>query len=245
MSTQQQKDGRFNRASFGLWIVLNMAGFILFGDYHYQEQSGTFDPGDLSLSGALFGFILGAGSGLFIGSFQWIVLRQWIPQARRWIPLSVVGFGLVHFLNDALPYRALSMPLYLMVGGLSVGLCQYIALRHSLSKAILWPLITAVSWTFGFLAAFEAVRILIVQPNPLGALLVFGSIIGLTTGLITGLALKWLSLDSQINLEKTTSPVWVSRWSMLKPAKKILLIGLLVTAAGLFALLAGMMVGLI
>jgi hypothetical protein len=32
---------------------------------------------------------------------------------------------------------------------------------------------------------------------------------------------------------------------MLKPAKKILLIGLLVTAAGLFALLAGMMVGLI
>jgi hypothetical protein len=89
------------------------------------------------------------------------------------------------------------------------------------------------------------VRILIVQPNPLGALLVFGSIIGLTTGLITGLALKWLSLDSQINLEKTTSPVWVSRWSMLKPAKKILLIGLLVTAAGLFALLAGMMVGLI
>jgi hypothetical protein len=51
----------------------------------------------------------------------------------------VVGFGLVHFLNDALPYRALSMPLYLMVGGLSVGLCQYIALRHSLSKAILWP----------------------------------------------------------------------------------------------------------
>ena len=77
---------------------------------------------DLVTRTARIGFIFGAVSGLIIASLQWSVLNSWTPNARLWILLNAVGFGLVHAMNDAVPYQPLSLPLNLVIVGIIVGL---------------------------------------------------------------------------------------------------------------------------
>ncbi len=138
---------RFNRPTFRLWMVLNMVGYFVAGDLHYQESGLlVFNFRDVDPFATVVGFAFGAVSGLIVGSLQWLVLRTWLTQARLWIPLNMLGFGLVHAINDALPnYRLLPLPLLWLLGGFIIGLCQYLALRYSISRAGYWVFIAAVT----------------------------------------------------------------------------------------------------
>src|SRR5262245_24234141 len=125
---------RLGWSLFGLWVGLTLVGFLLAGDIHTQAIGPTtsFNPRDLDLDAALMGFLFGAVSGLIIASLQWLALKSWTPKARLWIPLNVVGFGLAHAFNDAVPYRPLDLPLLSVIGGAIIGMAQSLSLRHTL-----------------------------------------------------------------------------------------------------------------
>src|SRR5215204_4481095 len=149
---QASSSRRFSWPSIALWVGLTMVGFILASDLHRQTSGPTipFALQDIDLSGAVFGFVLGAVSGLIIGSLQWRILKAWMPSYRLWVAFNMVGFGLAHAVHDAMPYRPLDLPLVVLIDGILVGLAQTIALRHTLSKTLLWVPITGFAWFLGF-----------------------------------------------------------------------------------------------
>src|SRR5215207_8785576 len=93
---QASSSRRFSWPSIALWVGLTMVGFILASDLHRQTSGPTipFALQDIDLSGAVFGFVLGAVSGLIIGSLQWRILKSWMPSYRLWVAFTMVGFGL-------------------------------------------------------------------------------------------------------------------------------------------------------
>jgi hypothetical protein len=159
---------------------------------HYQTGSPfqLLDLRDVDLSAALVGFIFGAVSGLIISSLQWLILRSWTPRARLWIPLNILGFGLVHTLNDAVTYLPLPLPLLLVIGGILVGIPQAIAFRQVLPKAIYWIPLAALTWFLAFQTLFAMQAF--VAGNPLAEVLLGHGSAGLITGAAIGLALKFM-----------------------------------------------------
>ena len=233
MIEQQALSRRFSWFSFGLWVGLTLLGFLLSVVGHFPAgfASATFDAQDINLSGALTGFLFGAMSGLIIASLQWFVLKSWTPNARLWIPLNAVGFGLVHAVGDAVPY----IPMVLVVGGIIVGLAQYIALRHALSRAIVWILIAAVAWFLGFQLGFAL-------PGGAGGYNLV--VAALTNGVITGLALRLLIAHNLAVPENLTLPTLISRWSNLNLFTRILLTLLFVVFIAVLVVFAGPLFGL-
>jgi hypothetical protein len=157
MKTQQHSAVRFTWQSVALWVGLTLAGFFLTVGFHFPTgfASATFNPRDIGIVSGLVGFVFGAVSGLIIASLQWMALKVWFPRARLWILPNVVGYGLVHGLGDAVPY----MPLVLVGGGIMLGVTQFVALRHALSRSVFWIPVAAIAWYAGFQLGFAWSRI--------------------------------------------------------------------------------------
>lgn len=110
--------------------------------------------------------------GLFVGIFQWLVLLRRIHTAWRWILVSGLGWG-VGWLID---FTLIPNELYFfsgMVLGASIGIAQWLLLRHEVQWGLWWIVISIVGWSTG-LTLFPG-------------LLLTGMMAGLITG--TGLAL--------------------------------------------------------
>lgn len=244
MIEPQALSRRFSGPSFGLWVGLTMVGFILAGDFHISASGPTtpFHLQDIDLFAAVIGFVFGAVSGLVIGSLQWLVLKSWMPNARLWIPFNVVGYGLVHALNDAVP---LSLPLILVIGGIIVGLAQTTALRHALSRPLVWVPVTGFAWFLGFQLGFAWLNVNGIAGNPLAGIVTAHGTAGLMIGAITGVALRLLIADNLAVSKNLTRPTLTSRWSNLNLFTRILLLFLLVAFIAVFVGFAGMMLGMI
>lgn len=232
MIAQPTLSARFGWRPFILWIALTLVGYYLAGGFHFPAgfASNTYNPQAVGFGSGIVGFVFGAVSGLIIASLQWIVLRSWAPKAR-WIPLNVIGYGLIHALGDAVPY----MPAVLVGGGIIVGLAQYLALRHSLTRPILWIPIAAIAWFCSFQLGF-ALR---GQPEQYNL-----TVAALTYGVITGLALRLLLVEDLAVPMKADALRLVHRWSRLNPVKKTLVVFLSLAAIIAFVLLSGIMFGL-
>ncbi|MEO6062178.1 MAG: hypothetical protein ABIQ99_09585 [Thermoflexales bacterium] len=192
MSKQPYGVRRFGWQSLGLWVVVTTAGFVAAGDLHFQALGPTvpLNPQDIRPTAVLMGFVFGSVSGLIISTLQWLVLKPHAPTARLWIPLNVVGFGLAHALNDAVPYRPLDLPYILGIGGVMLGLVQSIALRGAVSASIIWAPIAAVAWVMGLLLGHAWLSL--IDKNPIAEIgAVFGTA-GMTIGAATGVALMLL-----------------------------------------------------
>jgi hypothetical protein len=200
---------RFSWQSFVMWIVLTIFGYIFAGFLHMPGDGPPipFNLRDLDLTAGLVGFIFGGVTGLVVALLQWVVLKSWTSNARLWIPLNAIGFGLVHALSDAGLFNPLSTSQSLVVGGLMIGLAQTISLRSALSRAYLWLPVATVAWFLGFQLANALENVLV--NNPLGSLFIGYGTTGLTIGVITGLAMKLLvpgltsQTGNQPNSEKT------------------------------------------
>jgi hypothetical protein len=244
MTDQQATAHRFSWPSFSLWVGLTLVGFLMAGFFIHIGAVGpttSFNPRDLNLSAALVGFLFGGVSGLIIASLQWLVLKSWAPNARLWIPLNAVGFGLEHAFNDALPYRPLDLPLILAIGGIIIGLAQSIALRHTLSKAFLWVPVAVFAWFLGLQLGFA--WLIIFDKNPLAELATVFGTAGLTIGTITGVALRLLIADNLAVPKNLTRSTLTSRWSYLKLSTKILIFLFMVVIA-VFVVFAGVLLGM-
>lgn len=245
MTDQQRAVRHSSWSSLGLWVGLTLVGFLMAGFFIHTQAEGpttAFNPSDLNLGAAVVGFLFGGVSGLIIATLQWLVLKAWVPNARLWIPLNAVGFGLEHAFNDALPYRSLDLPLVLVIGGIIIGLAQYIALRHTLSRAFLWVPVAAFAWFLGLQLGFA--WLVVFDKNPLAGLVTVFGTAGLTIGAITGIALRLLIADNLAVPRNKTRPTLISRWSNLKLSTKILIFFCVVVII-VFVVLASMLLGII
>jgi hypothetical protein len=223
--TQQDNSPRaFGWSGVILWTVLTMLGVFLAMGLHFPGDMGVsrLDRGELNLSGGLLGFVFGAVTGLMIGGAQALAARDWLPNMRAWLLLNAAGYGLVHALADAVPFR----PLPIVAGGLIVPLAQYLALRPALLRPRLWLPLSAAAWWLGFtlLSSDDGY-------HPL--------VLALTLALVTGLGLKML-LRPAAARRSGVGPAWAG----MNTVQRVGLVALsAIGAAGLllaFATLIGL-----
>lgn len=155
----------------------------------------------------------GAGEGAVVGYAQSRVLRHALPSlpARRWILATAVGAVLAWALGAgvfmvALPDDAAFgdyLPLMFVLGvacGTLLGAAQWVALRGHVARSWLWIVANTAGWSIGLLWAFF-VPMAITEDTPLVLVIPLALLTGLGTGLapgvVTGLALDRLVLETQ------------------------------------------------
>lgn len=211
MVKNRASSSRFSWSSLSLWVGMTVVGYLLNSINHFPASFAVapFNAQAITLDGAPLGFVIGAISGLILATLQAIVLQSYLPSVRRWILGNTIGFSLIHALGDTVAF-----PLFLLVGGIIIGLVQYFSLRPYLRNALLWLPITAFAWFSGL-----QLGVMISPENNYN--LLFGA---LSYSLITGIAFRFLLAE---NLEGAANPFHhrlKERWSQLNRSTRILLI---------------------
>jgi hypothetical protein len=183
-----------------VWVALTYLGFALAGGNHLQAPGVTFlfDATDIDPSAALVGLVFGLVNGAIVGALQWIVLRSWVPGVHWWMPLTALGFGLIHAFNDAVPYRPLDLTVILVADGVVLGALQWFALRRALPRSWVWLPAVTIGWLAGFTLAIALLARGV--GDPLVELLVGWGSAGLVMGLITGAVLLQLGPEKATTL---------------------------------------------
>ena len=167
-------------------------------------------PGDLFWAVWLSGFLLvaGAATGFLVGSAQWFVLRHRIPCPRfsNWALVSALGSGLglslfgagSWMVNGALisdQTKATLVAGIQMVSLASIGVLQWLILRHQIQRAGWWILCCTlglgISVTVGSVLLDPILDLSFVTDICSGTFLV-GCMVGLIFGATTGAPLAWL-----------------------------------------------------
>jgi hypothetical protein len=167
----------------GFWIAWAVAflGFPLGGTAAAVLVGAITTP----LAGALGGALTGA----VIGVAEWLVLRRRLPLTPAWIAATALGMGVGLALSIALlgtDTAGSALPLRGLITGAGIGAAQYVLLRGIISRAPVWVLVVALSWTVGWLIT-RAVGVDLAQHWS-----VFGSSGALLFQLLSGLTLAWL-----------------------------------------------------
>jgi hypothetical protein len=173
------------------------------------EFAGFLAP---AITGALtssepFLVLAGITEGAVLGAAQWLVLRRAVPGLKPWgwIGLTALAAGFawavamlaVHYGEPlrTLPLAVL-LPLATVAGVavlLSMGVSQWLVLRHHVDRASTWVWANAVAWCAG-LIVFTAFTTPLWQPGQQTALIVLigavgGLLMAATMAAITGSAL--------------------------------------------------------
>ena len=124
-------------------------------------------------------------SGVAIAFLQWLVLKQHIPKAWRWIVVSAIGWSL----GWGISLFAYSLDLDFMSGmviGFTTGAAQWLILRGEIRWSGWWIAVSTVAWAVGI--------------SVLPGIMLPGTM----AGLITGIGLELL-LRNPLNLVEDTS----------------------------------------
>lgn len=133
-------------------------------------------------------------AGIFVGVMQWAVLRHRLSEVGWWVPATIVGYGIVEFVQRVAfesggPVSS-SIGLWGVAGGV-VGVCQWIVLRRQVSKAVLW----VVASVFAHVASEVLLNAWVPQTYGGGELLRIASpglLMGILIGMTTSFALFML-----------------------------------------------------
>jgi hypothetical protein len=206
----------------GQWMLLTLVGMFFAGGFHFPGGYGVtgWSRVTIDIGSGVVGLIFGAISGLFIAAPQSLLLRSWGGPVRPWLLFNALGYGVVHALADAVPYR----PITIFGGGIIVAVCQYLALRPALTRPLWWLPVTAGAWWLGFG--------LTAGPQNYNLL-----VVGLLLSVASGLALGFLLIPGE-------KPGPMQVWARLKwPGRVLVVIGavigtvlFLITFAGLTGL---------
>lgn len=91
------------------WVVSIVVGLVAGGFlFHFP---GSYGAAVVSLSAAVFGFVLGAANGLIVGAVAWAVLRLPRRAGRRLVAATALLVGVTHSLNDG---AAVGVPFFLV-----------------------------------------------------------------------------------------------------------------------------------
>lgn len=183
--------------SFALqWVISCAVGTAVFGAAAYgsmwwlgeavaeasREWLGTL------VAGVLFGAFLALGGALGPG----FLLRSQGISAGRWIGFSVLatavamssGVSLISFNQIEMVPAAASVVFVGLALGLPMGLVQWLLLKQQRIQAVIWPLITTISYILAF-------GIVVFFSGEGREWIVLGGM-GLVLGAITGLGMMWL-----------------------------------------------------
>jgi hypothetical protein len=202
------------RLIFG-WFFTTAIGFVL-GAVFLKSIAFRFVP--LSLVHSKFdwfwimlGVAAGLATGLAVGFFQWVILRNYISHAWLWIVVTPVGMasGIFlgrffstlagHYLGAQIPANiwALSFWTILFVEGVSIGLIQLIVIMKSFHRPWIWILANGVAWVLAYVLEYDVLRP-IFYPCCFDYIfghttesIIFG-VVGVSFGIITGVPLLWL-----------------------------------------------------
>ncbi len=120
-------------------------------------------------------------AGIFIGFAQWLVVRKRVSQSGWWILATFSGWALFDILGWIMP-PPMPGPIFLALGGLTIGFSQWVLLRRHYSRAYLWIIVSAFAWILGMIMAF------------------CGMVVGLTLGEISGGSLQGISSITMASL---------------------------------------------
>jgi hypothetical protein len=138
-------------------------------------------------------------AGLFVGLFQWLVLRRCIAQCGDWVWNGVAGWALGYALG-LMVIQVFSFSLagalvgYLLFGAI-VGLIQWPILHRQIPHVLPWVLASVAGWALGALAGQGALNLLAPAGQPIPQVFstfVIAGVTGLVAGAITGLALVYI-----------------------------------------------------
>jgi hypothetical protein len=184
-------------AFWGRWIVANALGFTVGGmlslpiSYGLGElvTEATNEMIGFAVTGAIFGIFIGGGLGLG----QQIVLKSKTGWGGKWALFSAGATAVVWaiifpvLLAAGVTADSLAGLVVAILFGLTLGFSQWLVVRTFITQAGWWVLITAVSLTLAFGAAFAL--------DGEGRELLAMSVAGLLSGALTGLGMAWLLRD--------------------------------------------------
>jgi hypothetical protein len=144
-------------------------------------------------------------AGLFVGLFQWFVLRRCVAQCGDWVWNGVAGWALGYALGlmviQALSFSILGALIGYLFFGAIVALIQWPILHREIPNVVPWVLASVAGWALGALAGQVALNLLVPAGQPIPQALstfVIASVTGLVAGAITGLALVYIIRQPEI-----------------------------------------------
>ena len=185
---------------FGLmWVFLSAIGWYIgfvmgfLAGFAPIELIGHTPLGE-GLATCVWAIVLGA----VVGIAQWVVLRERVPGAGRWVWASIAGLAVAGGVGGAVvvaganaDWGSLAAVLVVALGGAVTGILQWLVLRSQVSRAGWWVLASTVGWALGVLVA-STIPPGNNETGPLWALAVTGAVLGV----VTGGALVWLLRQS-------------------------------------------------
>ena len=194
---------------FGLmWVFLSAVGWfmgfvmgLLVGFAPIELIGQT--PLGVMLASCVHAIVLGA----VVGIFQWVVLRERVPGAGRWVWASTAGLAVAGGVGGAVVMAGANAELgeggslaavvgYTLVGALGgavTGMLQRPVLRGQVSRSGWWVLASTMGWGLGMavfgIGEYASGAFGIMEP----AGVLFGWLVsGVVLGAVTGGALVWL-----------------------------------------------------
>lgn len=164
----------------------------------------------------VFGLVNGLAFGLALGGAQWLLLRQQLDRADRWVPASILGWLAVFLIFNALidPLAesndaVRSLPAALIGGailGVLLGLPQWFVLRDQLGKAGWWVTIQALALGFGISLAMVLADLAIVPEGFMGLMVSL-----IVDQALAGMGMVWLLREQSLPATAATGMSTIER----------------------------------
>jgi hypothetical protein len=175
------------------WIVAITLG-LLGGGFAFHFP-GSYGEPVWSVGATVFGFIIGAVNGLFVGALAWMALRLSRPEGGRLLVAMAVMVGGTHALNDGSSTQLPFAIVQLLAGLVAAGTAAWIlGVRRPSAIAII-----GFAWTVGLVVAGWSGDILglPLTETPLGWAQDHAWD-GLVTGLVWGIATAAVGLPGML-----------------------------------------------
>jgi len=206
-STISQKERKFILE----WVLATTIGFVL-GEVFLTRLTFSAIPtnsaqNNIDMLLIMLNMTSGITTGILVGIFQWLILRNRLPHILWWISVTPLGMaigGLIRILFIA-ESRYLLMDIWPVAiwlsrffYGAAIGLSQWFVLRQSLLKTWLWVITNGFGWALAITIGEDFIR-RIFYPlagvyylrSPYSEVAIYGTV-GILVGIITGLLLLWL-----------------------------------------------------